>query len=169
MMLFSPPLMYYLWACLVFYDGQLVGPKSLSPSDIQSFLYAFCDLARQVRQTFQAFGSEALTDEIFQHASPTQRGAVIYLGLIAYQLFLAAIMPGFQQEGLPVPSLKGKRLFYNCNALACWYSTLVTAAGLHFGGIFHLGELIDRFGETMTWSIICGYTLGKDTFFFKLS
>lgn len=78
-----------------------------------------------------------------------------------YQLVIAAIMPGFQQEGLPVPSLKGKRLPYNCNALACWYTTLVTAAVLHFTGTFLLGELIDRFGEIMTWSIISGFTLGE--------
>lgn len=96
-----------------------------------------------------------------QHAAPSKRGAQIYLGLMAFQLVIAAIMPGFQQEGLPVPSLKGKRLPYNCNALACWYVTLVTAAVLHFTGTFHLGELIDHFGEMMTWAIIAGFTLGK--------
>lgn len=79
---------------------------------------------------------------------------------MAYQLLIAAIMPGFQQEGLPVPSLKGKRLPYNCNALACWYTTLITAAVLHFTGIFNIGELIDHFGEIMTWSIIVGFLLG---------
>lgn len=81
---------------------------------------------------------------------------------MVYQLVIAAILPGFQQEGLPVPSLKGKRLPYNCNALACWYTTLVTAAALHYSGIFHLGELIDHFGEIMTWSIIAGFTLGRN-------
>lgn len=80
---------------------------------------------------------------------------------MVYQLVIAAILPGFQQEGLPVPSLKGKRLPYNCNALACWYTTLVTAAALHFSGIFNIGELIDHFGEIMTWSIIVGFLLGE--------
>jgi len=96
-----------------------------------------------------------------QHAYPSRRGAEIYGGLIVFQLFIAAVLPGFQQEGLPVPSLRGKRLPYNCNALACWYTTLVTAAALHFSGVFHLGELIDHFGEMMTWAIIAGFSLGE--------
>lgn len=140
MMLFFPPMMYYFWACLVFYDGKLVGPKSLSGEDISGFARTIYGLARE-------------------HASPSARGAQIYLGLMAFQLVIAAILPGFQQEGLPVPSLKGKRLPYNCNALACWYTTLATAAALHFSGVFRLSELIDRFGEIMTWSIIVGFTL----------
>lgn len=36
MMIGFPILMYYLWICLWFYDGQLVGPNSLD--DIQPFL-----------------------------------------------------------------------------------------------------------------------------------
>ena len=48
MMIVFPPLMYYLWACLVFYDGQLVAPKSLAPQDLKTFLFAFSDLAREV-------------------------------------------------------------------------------------------------------------------------
>lgn len=37
MMVFFPMLMYYLWACLWFYDGQLIYPRSLS--EIQPFVY----------------------------------------------------------------------------------------------------------------------------------
>lgn len=36
MMIGFPILMYYLWICLWFYDGQLVGPSSVD--DIQPFL-----------------------------------------------------------------------------------------------------------------------------------
>lgn len=101
---------------------------------------------------------------LLKHAYPSRRGLEIYGGLIVFQLFIALVLPGFQQEGLPVPSLRGKRLPYNCNALACWYATLVAAATLHFTGIFHLGELIDHFGEMMTWAIIIGFLLGETTF-----
>lgn len=79
---------------------------------------------------------------------------------MAFQLVIAAVIPGFEQEGLPVPSLRNKRLKYNCNALGCFYVTIVTAATLHFTGLFHLGELIDHFGEMMTWAIIAGFLLG---------
>jgi delta24(24(1))-sterol reductase len=80
---------------------------------------------------------------------------------VVFQLVLAAIVPGYQQEGLPVPSLKGKRLPYNCNALGCWYITLITAATLHFTGILNIGLIIDHFGEMMTWAIISGFLLGE--------
>ncbi|KAL7008762.1 C-24(28) sterol reductase [Cystobasidiomycetes sp. EMM_F5] len=140
MMICSPLLMYYLWGCLVFYDGKLIIPKSFRPEDVVGF--------------FQQFGSL-----VRDHAYPSLRGAQIYLGLVAIQLVLAAIVPGYQQEGLPVSSLKGKRLLYNCNALGCWYITLALAAGLQFSGLFSLSQLIDHFGEIMTWSMICGYTL----------
>ena len=46
MMLIFPPLMYYLWTCLVFYDGKLVGPKSLSIDDIKGFVYTFFSIAK---------------------------------------------------------------------------------------------------------------------------
>lgn len=51
MMLVFPPLMYYLWTCLVFYDGKLVGPKSLSLDDIKGFLETFYAIAKTVSPT----------------------------------------------------------------------------------------------------------------------
>lgn len=48
MMLGFPPLMYYLWACLVFFDGKLVGPKSFSLDDIKGFVTVFAELAANV-------------------------------------------------------------------------------------------------------------------------
>ena len=135
-----PPLMYYFWACLLFFDGKLVFPKSVSPDDIKAFVTTFVNLARQ-------------------HASLSTRGAQIYFGMVVYQLALAAIVPGYKQDGLPVSSLKGKRLVYNCNALGCWYLTLITAAGLHFTDTFRLEELIDHFGEIMSWAIVSGFAL----------
>ena len=103
---------------------------------------------------------ELASDRVRQHAYPSPKGAQIYLGLVGIQLFLAAVIPGYKQPGLPVSSLKGKRLIYNCNALGCWYSSLVIAATLHFTGIFRLSLLIDHFGEIMTWAMLCGFTLG---------
>lgn len=52
MMLGFPPLMYYLWICLVFYDGKLQGPKSFAWDDIKNFVHIFYDLAAKVRLYF---------------------------------------------------------------------------------------------------------------------
>lgn len=41
----------------------------------------------------------------------------------------------------------------------------MAAATVHFSGIFHLGELIDHFGEMMTWAIIIGFSFGTFTSF----
>lgn len=48
MMLGFPPLMYYLWICLVFYDGKLQGPKSFAWEDIKNFVHVFYELAAKV-------------------------------------------------------------------------------------------------------------------------
>ena len=75
-----------------------------------------------------------------------------------HQLLLAHIMPwGYQQEGLPVPSLGYKTLMYNCNALVCVYTTLLTAAGLHYFDIFRLTSIIDNFGHLMTVAMFWGW------------
>ncbi len=55
-------------------------------------------------------------------------------------------MPGYMQEGLPVPSLGYKTLTYNCNALYSVYFTFITAAFLHYYHIFRLTEIIDNYG-----------------------
>ena len=43
-----PILMYYLWICLVFYDGSLVHPTSVD--DIQPFLWRMWEHIRVVRK-----------------------------------------------------------------------------------------------------------------------
>ena len=63
-----------------------------------------------------------------QDASPNLYAWKVYSGLFFYQLFLAYIMPGYKQEGLPVLSLGYKTLMYNCNALFCLYATMITAS-----------------------------------------
>ncbi|KZP01435.1 ERG4/ERG24 ergosterol biosynthesis protein [Calocera viscosa TUFC12733] len=128
-----PVLMYYLWICLSFYGGQMAHPESVD--DIVPFL-------------------GRMWEHVKQDAAPTPYAFAIYTGLMAIQLLLAFIMPGYQQEGLPVPSLKYKTLMYNCNALASWYATLIIAAALHLTGTWRLTEIIDNFGSLMTVSMI---------------
>lgn len=76
--------------------------------------------ARSSRTSFiyKAESSPHRNCTLSQHASPTARAAAIYLGLMAYQLFLAWVMPGVEQEGLPIASLNGGTLMYNCGSFA---------------------------------------------------
>ncbi len=93
-----------------------------------------------------------------QGAYPTRFAWTTYLGLIAIELFFAAVMPGFTQNGLPVPSLNYATLPYHCNCLLSWYSTLVLAFTLHVTGIFRLPWIVENFGGLMTVAIITSYT-----------
>lgn len=138
MIVFFPMLMYYLWICLWFYDGQLVGPKSLS--DTVPFI-------------------QRMLHHIYTDAFPTPRAIIGYGGLMVVEFLLAYFLPGYMQEGLPVPSLNYRTLLYKCNALWSWYATLVIAAALHLSGVFRLTAIMDYFGEYMTVSMIAGFAI----------
>ncbi|KAF8338113.1 ERG4/ERG24 ergosterol biosynthesis protein [Cantharellus anzutake] len=147
MMAFFPTLMYYLWICLEFYDGQIIAPKSLG--DIVPF-----------------FGR--MWGHIRDHATPTPYTFSLYTSLMVYQLTLAFIMPGYIQEGLPVPSLNYKTLKYNCNALGCWYTTLITIYVLHVTHIFRITEIIDHFGSLMTVAMFYGFAVSFVTYYWAV-
>ncbi|KAG2011795.1 C-14 sterol reductase [Coprinopsis cinerea AmutBmut pab1-1] len=142
-MTFFPLLMYYLWICLWFYDGNLVYPTSRD--DIKPFL-------------------QTMWGHIKKDASPNAYAWKVYSGNFFFQLFIAMILPGYPQEGLPVPSLGYKTLHYNCNALVCLYVTLVTAGFLHYYHIFRLTEIIDNYGHLMTVSMIYGFGVSLITY-----
>jgi delta24(24(1))-sterol reductase len=86
-----------------------------------------------------------------------------------FQLALAWVMPGYQQEGLPVPSLGYKTLMYNCNALGCLYFTMITAVLLHYYNIFRLTEIIDNYGHLMSVSMIYGFGVSFGVYFFAVA
>jgi delta24(24(1))-sterol reductase len=86
-----------------------------------------------------------------------------------FQLFIAWVVPGFMQEGLPVPSLKYKTLMYKCNALWCLYITMITAAVLHTTGIFRLTEIIDNFGHLMSVGMIYGFGVSFGMYFIAIA
>ena len=89
----------------------------------------------------------------------------VYTGLVVFQLFLAFVIPGYQQEGLPVPSLGYKTLMYNCNALGCLYATMIVSFVLHYTHIFRLTEIIDNYGHLMTVAMIYGFAISFGTYF----
>lgn len=104
-----------------------------------------------------------------QDASPNSYAWKVYSGLIGYQLLLAWVMPGYKQEGLPVPSLGYKTLMYNCNALYCIYATYITAIVLHTTHTFRLTEIIDNYGHIMTVAMIWGFAVSFGTYFFTVA
>jgi len=67
-----------------------------------------------------------------------------------------------------VPSLNYKTLTYNCNALLCLYTTLITAAALHYYHIFRLTEIIDNYGHLMTVSMIYGFGVSLITYLYAV-
>ncbi|KAH8925403.1 ERG4/ERG24 ergosterol biosynthesis protein [Atractiella rhizophila] len=148
MMTVFPVLMYYFWICLYFNDGKLAMP--LKGESVGDAVLRWWGLLQE-------------------HAAPTGRAFQLYGGLMVYQIVLAFIMPGYKQEGLPVTSLGGRTLMYNCNALPCLYATCVTTAALHYFDIVHLAELIDRFGELMTVSMIFGFGVAAFFYIFTIA
>lgn len=88
---------------------------------------------------------------------------------VAYQLGIALVIPGYIQEGLPVPSLNYKTLKYNCNALACWYFTIVTVVVLHNTRVFRITEIIDNFGRVMSVAMIYGWGVSIATYVWAVS
>mmetsp|Transcript_33212 Transcript_33212/g.130751 ORF Transcript_33212/g.130751 Transcript_33212/m.130751 type:complete len:438 (-) Transcript_33212:1068-2381(-) len=123
-MVFSHVIPYYLWMCVRFNAGALIVPS---------------------------YDTLVLLKE---HASPTLGAFQIYLGFLLHQALLAVTMPGMRIEGLPVPSEGNKKLTYVCNGVSSWYVTLLTAAVLHYTGVFPLSIVIEKFGEILTVTII---------------
>ncbi|KAF8653541.1 hypothetical protein AX16_003905 [Volvariella volvacea WC 439] len=142
-----PILMYYLWICLWFYDGKLVHPTSVD--DIVPFLWRMWEHVR--------------TD-----ASPNLYAWKVYSANFFFQLIIAQLFTGYQQEGLPVPSLGYKTLMYNCNANLTLYFTIVVSAVLHYTGIFRLTEIIDNYGHLMTVAIIYGFGVSFGVYFWAV-
>lgn len=93
----------------------------------------------------------------------------IYGGLMIFQIALAWVVPGYMQEGLPVPSLGYKTLMYKCNALGCLYITWATAAVLHYFSIFRLTDIIDNFGHLMSVAMIVGLTVSFGMYFLTVA
>ncbi|CEP10087.1 hypothetical protein [Parasitella parasitica] len=139
MMLGFPCLMYYFWVCLEFHQGKLIYPSDVS--QWKSWLVL------------------EIWEKIKVGAFPSTWAIQVYMGYVLFSFVLALVMPGPVVEGLPIPSLNGKKLKYLCNGLSSWYLTLVVSCVCHVTGVFRLSKLIDHFGELMTVAIIWGFTM----------
>ena len=102
-MVLSHGLMLYLWIAWRFNDGAAPFPAGLS--DVGSFL----------ARTWQ---------QVVTHAAPTWSTFAIYWAFLVAQGTMAALIPGLEIKGLPIPSRGGKQLVYRCNGTTAWYLTL---------------------------------------------
>ena len=64
-----------------------------------------------------------------------------------------------------VPSLGYKTLTYNCDAVACVYTTVATAL---YTNTFHLAEIIDHVSKSMIVSMIWGVGVSLGVYFFTI-
>lgn len=138
MMLGFPILMWYMFACYKYNGSHFI------------WLYK--------TETMLDF-FKRLCSYIYQSAYPTWQAWAIEGGFLIFQLVLAQYLPGgLWTEGIFVPHLE-KHLAYYCNAYQALYVSLAIALGLHFGNIFRLPIILERFGEIMTVSIILGFVV----------
>ena len=119
--------MYYLWLSLEFYQGGVFWPNDW----------------------------ELLKSQMLK-AIPTFESTAVYWGFLFIQVFMAVAFPGPTIKGLPVPTENNKQLSYLCNAIPCWYVTLIATGLLYYYNIFKITFLIDNMGSLITTSIIAG-------------
>ncbi|CAF0950173.1 unnamed protein product [Adineta steineri] len=99
---------------------------------------------------------------------PTWSAFFLYTGFCLLQLIFAAILPGPEVKGLPVPTENNRQYTYKCNALASWYATLLLVAILHLTGIIRLTILADQFGSVLCVAVICSDILSVIIHFYAI-
>ena len=129
----SHAMMLYLWIAWRFHEGAVFYPAGLS--DVGPFF------AR-------------VWEQIAAHAVPSWSTFAIYWAFLVLQGLMAALLPGLEIKGLPIPSRGGKRLVYRCNGITAWWLTLAGVAVLHVTGIFPLQTIYERFGSFMIVAMI---------------
>jgi delta24(24(1))-sterol reductase len=133
-MAWSHFILFYFWYCLESADGKMVIP--LSPDSLMQSLSGFRDLF--------------LTKGI-----PSIYTWSIYLSFFVSQLLFAAILPGFDTYGLPIPP-SNIRLIYHCNGYTSYYSTMMGLFILQMLGLFRIEYLAEHYGELLITSMLIG-------------
>ena len=126
----SNALMLYLWLAWRFYDGAYSSGGNVRPAVPRrnwNYLLHMQSPCEHVRDLWRFCVVEGL---------------------------MAALLPGLEIRGLPIPSRGDKRLVYRVNGTAAWWLTLAGIAALHFSGIFPLQTVYEQFGSFMAAAII---------------
>lgn len=120
LMLALPPLVYYLWICVTYYEGALIFPHTSGE--------------------WQRFWSHL--------PPPTGRAALICGGWFLFQAALQAWMPGRVVRGMPLPD--GQRLEYRLNGMLSFLVTLSLSIGAVALGWLDPTLLYDQMGPLLT-------------------
>ena len=136
MMVGFPLLMWYMWIGATYYNGHLPLPGQ-GQSKVQFITY--------------------LADLVYGGAFPSMKAWIIYWGFLIFQAACYLYLPGVYVSGKPLEHEGGKSLEYYCSGQWSWYTTIVTAAVLHFSGLFKLYTIVDEFGPLMSVAIISGF------------
>ena len=137
-------LMLYLWIAWRFHDGAVFYPAGIA--DLGPFF------AR-------------IWGQIVANAMPSLSTFAIYWTFLVAEGLMAALLPGLEIKGLPIPSRAGKRLVYRVNGIPAWWLTLAGIAALHFIGIFPLQSIYEQFGSFMIAAMITANALALAVYF----
>ncbi|EEB07900.1 C-24(28) sterol reductase Sts1 [Schizosaccharomyces japonicus yFS275] len=138
LMLGSPAVMYYLWICQAYNDGQILLPKSLNASGLSDF-FRFCGQC------------------IYEGAYPTRQAWTIFLTFFFVQMLFYVTLPGLRTRGLPLKHRNNQSLPYLCNAVWSFYTSIAIMTVLHVSNIFRITTLLDIFGSLMTVAICTAF------------
>lgn len=120
LMLALPPLVYYLWICVTYYQGHLVFPGSLAE--------------------WRGFWSHI--------AAPTWSASLLYGGWFLSQAALQIWVPGRTVYGMPLPN--GQRLSYRMNGMLSFLFTLGVIGMAVAVGWLDATLLYDQMGPLLT-------------------
>jgi len=127
MLLGLPPLTYYMWICLTYYDGALVVPGS------------WAELARLARYV----------------PGPTATAALLYGGWLFLQAVLQIAAPGKVLAGTPLSD--GSRLTYRMNGWFSFWGTWIVLLAAVAAGWLSPTIGYDQFGPLLTTANIVAF------------
>jgi delta24(24(1))-sterol reductase len=153
---FSHILLYYFYLSLELHGGALFLPQEAHELIKQGFGLKQSPFLTGDFVWTQSRTLEAYWTHLADSAVPTAETCAVYAAFIAFQTALALLLPGFIISGLPVASLGGKRLKYNCNGCFAWWVTQGVAAYLHYNGVFRVQWIADHYGALLTTMVVFG-------------
>ena len=98
------------------------------------------------------------------HLAPTRYAASLYLGFTLWEGVTAYALPGILMKGLPVPSLGGRQLEYNCNGVASWYLDLIVLTVAHVSGTFDVADVLDNVAPIMSVGILFSFAVSVSAY-----
>ena len=138
LMVALPPLVYYLWICVTYYQGELVFP-----------------------------GDAAAWLKFWSHASPpTWKAAGLYGAWFLAQAALQVLAPGPTVQGMEQPD--GSRLDYRMNGMFSFLLTLGVVAGLVALGWLDATVLYDQLGPLLSVVNLFTFTFAGFLYFWGL-